>query len=435
MSTAFELTKYITIGQYLPTNSIIHRIDAKYKIFAFVLAMIAITFCTTYLQNIIALLLCTLLFYLAKIPLKYGLSGIKPAIPFLIILAILQLLFSSEMTEANGAVYFEYGWIKITSETVKLVVISLMRFVEVIFLLSVLTLSTSITNLVRGMEKLLHPLEKIKFPVHAFSLVMTIAIRFVPTFAMEMERMMKAQASRGAEFGTRKKWRMMARIKDTLLLIIPLFNIALRRAEDLILAMESRCYMPENKRYFWRGITVRKIVIAGVLSSITILLGVTRLGFVPIPTAAGAVTIMHIPVIIGAIMEGWGVGLVIGFIFGLSSFLNATIPIFKDPLVSILPRLFIGIAAYLTYAGLKKTNQYFAIGVASFVGSLTNTILVLTMAVLRGYLSPGVATTVALINGLPEAIVSIMMVLAVLGVWQKSKTMYRQHKSKISGVI
>ncbi len=166
-----------------------------------------------------------------------------------------------------------------------------------------------------------------------------------------------------------------------------------------------------------KGFTVRKVVISGVLGAVAILLGMTRLGYIPVPTAAGNATIMHIPAIIGAIVAGWPVGVVIGFIFGMSSFLTATVPLFKDPLVAILPRLFIGLTAYLTYVGLRRVNQYFAIGAAGFIGSITNTILVLGMAVLRGYMTLNVAIGVALVNGTPEAIVSIIITLAVVTAW------------------
>jgi uncharacterized membrane protein len=178
-----------------------------------------------------------------------------------------------------------------------------------------------------------------------------------------------------------------------------------------------------------KGLTVRKIVISGVLGAIAILLGVTRLGYIPVPTAAGNATIMHIPAVIGGVMEGWPVGMVIGLIFGVSSFLNATVPLFKDPLVAILPRLFIGVTAYLTYVGLRRVNKYFAIGAAGFIGSATNTILVLGMAVIRGYMPFGVAATVAFFNGLPEAIVSVIVTLAVVGAWMQLGT---RRKSKLS---
>ncbi|WP_257351655.1 ECF transporter S component [Pseudalkalibacillus decolorationis] len=181
-----------------------------------------------------------------------------------------------------------------------------------------------------------------------------------------------------------------------------------------------------------RGLTTRKIVIAGVLGAVAILLGVTRLGFIPVPTAAGNATIMHVPAIIGGVMQGPFVGLVIGLIFGVSSFLDATIPLFKDPLVAILPRLFIGVTAYLSYISLRRINEYAAIGVAGFVGAFTNTLLVLTMAVIRGYIAPGVAVTIAVTNGIPEAIVSVIITLAVVVAWKKLDHSGNK-KSKISG--
>ena len=171
-----------------------------------------------------------------------------------------------------------------------------------------------------------------------------------------------------------------------------------------------------------KAFSIRKIVIAGVLAAVAILLGVTRLGFIPVPTAAGSATIMHVPAIIGGIMEGWLVGGIIGTIFGLFSFINATVPLFKDPLVAIFPRIFIGITAYFAYVGLKKINEYLALIVAAVVGTLTNTILVLGMAVVRGYMAPGVAWTVGVTHGLPEAVVAAIITVAVVVAWKRIET-------------
>jgi uncharacterized membrane protein len=168
--------------------------------------------------------------------------------------------------------------------------------------------------------------------------------------------------------------------------------------------------------------STRKIVISGVLAAIAILLGVTRLGFIPVPTAAGNATIMHVPAIIGGIMEGWVVGGIIGTIFGIFSFLQATVPLFKDPLVAIFPRIFIGITAYFTYVGLKKVNEYLALIVAAAVGTLTNTILVLGMAVLRNYMPLPAALTVVVVNGIPEIIVAAIVTVAVVAAWKRIET-------------
>lgn len=170
------------------------------------------------------------------------------------------------------------------------------------------------------------------------------------------------------------------------------------------------------------GLNVRRIVISGVLGAIAIFLGATRLGFIPVPTAAGNATIMHVPAIVGGVMEGWLVGGIIGTIFGLFSFLQATTPLFKDPLVAILPRIFIGITSYFVYAALKRANEYVALIVAGVVGTFTNTFLVLGMAVLRGYLSAGVAAGIAVTHGIPEAIVAAIIVVAVVTAWKRIET-------------
>lgn len=169
-------------------------------------------------------------------------------------------------------------------------------------------------------------------------------------------------------------------------------------------------------------LSVRKIVIAGVLSAITILLGWTRLGFITVPTIVADATIMHVPVIVGGVVEGPIVGAIVGLIFGIFSFIQGTIPAFKDLLVAILPRLFIGITAWLAYIALKRLNQYVAVVVASVVGSLTNTVGVLGMGVVRGYWPAGPAVAVGVAQGIPEAILAAIITTAVVVVWKRIDT-------------
>ncbi|MHB1629429.1 MAG: energy-coupling factor transporter transmembrane component T family protein [Bacilli bacterium] len=247
MGSEFELTRHITIGQYVPADSPIHRFDPRFKLAAFALLILAVSFCGSYLANVCAMALSLFVFRVSRIPLSYGASGVKPTLPFMLALALLQLLFYGGVAN-TGTVFVHSGIIEITSASVKLVVVSAMRFIEIIFLTSVLTLSTTITELAHGLEQLLSPLKALKVPVHAFALIMTIAVRFVPTFAIEMEKMMKAQASRGAEFGTGEWWRIVRRTRDMFPIIVPLFTVALTRAEDLVLAMEARCYVPTDAR-------------------------------------------------------------------------------------------------------------------------------------------------------------------------------------------
>lgn len=140
---------------------------------------------------------------------------------------------------------------------------------------------------------------------------------------------------------------------------------------------------------------------------------------IPVPTAAGSATTMHIPAIIGGILEGTPVGWLIGTIFGVYSFLRAQVPLFKDPFVAILPRMFIGITAYFTYVGLKRFNEIVAVGAAAAVGTLTNTIGVLGMAVIRGYMEAGTALTIGITHGIPEVVVAIIITVAVVAAWKR----------------
>lgn len=170
------------------------------------------------------------------------------------------------------------------------------------------------------------------------------------------------------------------------------------------------------------NISTRKIVVAGVMSAIAILLGVTHWGFIPW-FAGASLTIMHVPVIIGAVLEGPLVGLIIGLLFGGFSLLQAAIAPtgpadvwFVNPLVSILPRLFIGPVAWAVYRMLKRWPVP-ALIVAGIAGSLTNTVLVLAMLGLLGFLGWELIATIAVSNGLPEAGVAAIITLAVAGAW------------------
>jgi len=172
-------------------------------------------------------------------------------------------------------------------------------------------------------------------------------------------------------------------------------------------------------------LTVRQIVIAGVMSAIAIFLGASHLGFIPF-LAGTAITIMHVPVIIGAVLEGPLVGVIIGALFGIFSLIQANIAptgpgdlLFRDPLVSIFPRLFIGLTAYYLYVLLKRWNRIVALGGAAVVGTLTNTVLVLGMIGLRGYYPWPILVTVGLTNGPLEIVAAVLITLAVVIPWRQ----------------
>ncbi len=159
------------------------------------------------------------------------------------------------------------------------------------------------------------------------------------------------------------------------------------------------------------NLSVRKIVVTGLMGAIAIFLAVTRLGFIPVPNVSGSATIMHVPAILGAVLEGPVVGLLVGGIFGVFSWLQATNALFADPLVAVLPRLFIGVTAYYTFVALKK-NNWLALTMAGIVGTLTNTILVLGMAVLRKYLPPAILITI-LPQAIAEVVIAVILTVAI----------------------
>ena len=164
--------------------------------------------------------------------------------------------------------------------------------------------------------------------------------------------------------------------------------------------------------------TVRTVVVSGVLAAIQLALGITGIGFIPLPTGVNA-TILHIPAILAGVMEGPVAGLAVGGIFGLFSFLRSTTPLFSNPIIAFGPRLLIGVVAYFVYRAVRPINEPVALVLAGVLGTLTNTVLVLSLAVLltgpngTPYLPPDVAWSVALTNGVPEAIVGGIITLAV----------------------
>lgn len=172
------------------------------------------------------------------------------------------------------------------------------------------------------------------------------------------------------------------------------------------------------------SLNTRKIVIAGILGAIAILLAVTRWGFIPVPNFTGNATILHVPAILGGVLEGPVVGFLVGGIFGVFSFIQAEVPAFKDPLVAILPRLFIGIVAWLVFVGLRGTNVYVAAIIAGILGTLANTVGVLGMATIRGYFPADLILTI-----LPQVIMEVILAAIITAIVVKAVDLYRSGRT------
>ncbi|MFC1975093.1 energy-coupling factor transporter transmembrane component T family protein [Chloroflexota bacterium] len=244
----FELLRNVTIGQYIPTKSVVHQLDPRTKIVVGLSLVLAVSFTRSLIPLAILLIGTLLITKASRIPINYVLRGIVLGLPLLAMIFIIQLLFQG-WTEPAGHVFFEWGWLRITRLSLHLISIGLLRIICFIFVTSLLTMTTTTTELTHGVEKLLDPFRRFGLPSHELALINMIALRFVPTFAQEMEQVMKAQASRGADIGGNKKiWRPDRAARLYLPLIVPLFLNAFRRAEELVYAMEARCYLGGNGR-------------------------------------------------------------------------------------------------------------------------------------------------------------------------------------------
>lgn len=259
----FEFLHNITIGQYLPTGSAIHRSHPAAKMFSAGLLVMAVIISGSVSSLLFAFGLIITGMKIAKIPFKYALRGIRPALPIIILVVLLQVLFASQGD--GGTVYWESRIIAITSRDFLVAGVTALRLVVLILTISFFTLCTDIKELTHGTERLLKPLERFRFPVHELSMIITVTLRFLPILSDEAESLIKAQASRGADFG---KGRMgfFKRVYRMLPLFVPLLITSLHRAENLAMAMEARCYTGGKGRTQLVRFYIRRTDIAGVIT-------------------------------------------------------------------------------------------------------------------------------------------------------------------------
>ena len=242
----FELLRNVTIGQYIPTGSVIHRLDPRAKIVATAVLILAISFNRSLVANLIFAGVVLGITLLARIPVSYVARGILLGLPALIVIFMMQFLFQG-WVDPPGRIYFEWGWIRVTRYSLHIIALSLLRITGFIFLTSLVTMTATTTELTHGVAKLLAPFRRFRVPSHELALILTISLRFVPTLAEELERIIKAQLSRGADFG-RSFWRPDKTARALVPLLVPLFLGAFRRAEELVAAMEARGYISGDGR-------------------------------------------------------------------------------------------------------------------------------------------------------------------------------------------
>lgn len=223
----------ITIGQYYAAESPIHRLDPRVKIIGTLLYIISLFTFSDFAGFAVAIAFFGIMVVVSKVPFSYIIRGLKPIIIMLIFTAVLNMFWTP------GREFFAFGMITLTWEGLRKAIFISLRLIFLLQGSSLMTLTTTPNQLTDGLERLLAPLRLIRVPVHEIAMMMSIALRFIPILVEETNKIMKAQSARGADF---ESGNLMQRLKNMLPILIPLFASAIRRAGELALAMDSRCY-------------------------------------------------------------------------------------------------------------------------------------------------------------------------------------------------
>lgn len=229
----------ITLGQYYPSESFVHRLDPRVKIISTFIYILALFLVDRFIQYTSILVFLAIVITASKVPFRFMVKGLRPLI------IIISITIGINIFMTNGEILYEIGFLKITKEGIYQAVFMGSRLILLIVGSSILTLTTKPVKLTDGIEKMLNPLKKIKVPAHELAMMMTIALRFIPTLLEETDKIMKAQMARGADF---ESGNMVKRARSLIPLLVPLFISAFRRADELAMAMESRCYRGGENR-------------------------------------------------------------------------------------------------------------------------------------------------------------------------------------------
>lgn len=256
------MLKDITIGQYIYGKSPVHRLDPRFKLLAVIGFIVVLFLCRNFWSVGLLFVFCAFCYMLAGIPIKMILKSLKPVVPIILLTSILNMFF------VDGDPLVKIWKATITVQGVRYAIVISLRIVILIASSSLLTYTTSPIELTNALETLLKPLSKIHFPVHELSMMMSIALRFIPTIISETDRIMSAQKSRGADLDSGS---FLQRIKALLPILVPLFVSAFKRADELALAMECRCYNGGEGRTRLKQLKFRLNDLAGtgVLAAVT----------------------------------------------------------------------------------------------------------------------------------------------------------------------
>lgn len=263
------MLKDMTLGQYYQTDSVIHKLDPRVKIGGTLLYIISLFIFESAWGYVLAAVFLGMVIKLSKVPFKFMVRGMK-AIMFILLITVAFNLFLTP-----GEPVLTIWKLRITKEGIGVAVSMALRLTFLIIGSSVMTLTTTPNNLTDGLEKMLNPLKIFKVPVHEVAMMMSIALRFIPILLEETDKIMKAQIARGADF---ESGNIFKRAKALVPLLVPLFISAFRRANDLAMAMEARCYRGGDGRTKMKPLVYKKIDFIAYLVILVYLVGKVLLG-------------------------------------------------------------------------------------------------------------------------------------------------------------
>lgn len=264
------MLKDITLGQFFPGTSFIHRLDPRTKLVLLVVYIVALFSAVNIVSYGVMLVFLMSCIFISRIPPKSFLRGMKPLVFILVFTGVLNIFFTPGET-----VLVSFWSVTITMEGIVRAVFMLLRILMLITGTFLLTYTTSPIALTDGLESLLSPLKKIKVPVHELAMMMCIALRFIPTLIEETDKIMSAQKARGTDFETGK---LMDRVKALVPILVPLFISAFRRADELATAMECRCYHGGEGRTKMKLLRYKRWDLQAYAVGVLLLVGIFVLG-------------------------------------------------------------------------------------------------------------------------------------------------------------
>lgn len=270
------MIKDITIGQYVPGESFIHKLDPRVKILLSIIYIVDLFIINNFKGYIFIIAFTLAAIFISRVPFKYIYKGLKPIFVLLIITALLNIFMTGGSSGEQPL--WQWGFLRVYKAGLVLAGFMIIRLVFLIIGTSLLTLTTSPIELTDGLEKLLNPFRRIGLPAHELAMMMTIALRFIPTLMDETDKIMKAQMARGADF---ESGNIFSRAKNLIPLLVPLFISSFRRADELAMAMEARCYRGGEGRTRMKILKLgNRDVIAVIITAILVITSIWSRSFV-----------------------------------------------------------------------------------------------------------------------------------------------------------